>query len=128
MRLFIAKLSVYANCVPRSQCFRCRIKTFLLFNAKSLPPWAGVYFPLWLLNTAQQFGEPESGWGCPGGPTQLRPQSLPKRQAVKEAVWVSQIHGAALLALSTPSIPPPPRKMRALAAPQSSGAWAVLMI
>lgn len=111
MRLFIAKLSVYANCVPRSQRFRCRIKTFLLFNAKSLPPWAGVYFPLWLLNTAQQFGEPELGWGGPGGPTQLRPQSLPKRQAVKEAVWVSQIYGAVLLALSTPSIPPPPSKM-----------------
>ena len=70
MRLFIAKLSVYANCVPRSQRFHCRIKTFLLFNAKSLPPWAGVYFPLWLLNTAQQFGELESaglGRGVGGG-------------------------------------------------------------
>lgn len=91
MSLFIAKLSVYANCVPRSQRFHCRIKTFLLFNAKSLPPWAGVYFPLWLLNTAQQFGELESaGRGGVGGvgaesergshpATQLRPQSLPKR-------------------------------------------------
>lgn len=29
MSLFIAKLSVYANCVPRSQRFHCRIKTFL---------------------------------------------------------------------------------------------------
>lgn len=36
LKLFIAKLSVYANCVPRSQSFYCRIKTSLLFNARNV--------------------------------------------------------------------------------------------
>lgn len=36
LKLFIAKLSVYANCVPRSQSFYCRIKMSLLFNARTV--------------------------------------------------------------------------------------------
>lgn len=36
LELFIAKLSVYANCVPRSQSFYCRIKMSLLFNARNV--------------------------------------------------------------------------------------------
>jgi len=36
LKLFIAKLSVYANCVSRSQSFYCRIKMSLLFNARNV--------------------------------------------------------------------------------------------
>lgn len=32
LKLFIAKLSVYANCVPRSQSFYCTINMSVLFN------------------------------------------------------------------------------------------------
>lgn len=91
MRLFIAKLSVYANCVPGSQHFHCRIKTFLLFNAKiaSSLGW-GLFSSLafkystaiWrargrggshAAETVRPVGEGDSGSGCWGS---TDPQSV----------------------------------------------------
>lgn len=50
LKLFIAKLSVYASCVPRSQSFYCRIKMSLLFNARNVSFGCSGFQIVWLFH------------------------------------------------------------------------------
>lgn len=54
LKLFIAKLSIYANCVPRSQSFYCRIKMSLLFNARAVSSGCCSFQAAWLLCAVRQ--------------------------------------------------------------------------